>query len=327
MTWQDLVGDKLVSPAEAAARVRPGDRVQIGIVGSPEPRYIAEELGKRAADLHGTRIYTHNPQKDLPWWRGEDHGGFEVRSGYLSALARPAMRDRTIDFDIWSVFFAGKCLEGDRTPHAMRPDVLLTTVSPPDERGFCSFGDQLWYQRHWAREARLVLVEVDPRFIRTGGDNFIHVSEIDCFVEQPEVSTPPRLARQVPDEGLDAAQAIGALASTLIHDGDTIQIGLGLISGAVTAFLDEKNDLGMHSEILPAGAVTLLRKGILTGSQKTVNPRKTVATAIFAEPEDLPYLDGHPAVELRDAFYTNDPRVVAAHDNFVGVNNALAVDL
>lgn len=199
MSWQDRVRDKLVSAAEAAAQIRPGDRIQVGIVGTPEPRYVCEEVGQRA-DLrgNGTRIYTHNPRKDLPWWRGEDHDGFEVRTGYLSALSRPAMRNRTIDYDIWSVFFAGKCLEGDRTPDAMKPDVLLTTVSPPDEQGYCSFGDQLWYQRDWARAARLVIAEVNPRFIRTGGDNFIHVSEIDYLVEQPTAATRPSRRRSLP---------------------------------------------------------------------------------------------------------------------------------
>lgn len=326
MNWQDRVRDKLITPAEAAALIRPGDKVQLGIVGTPEPRYICDELAKRT-DLDGVRIYTHNSQKEIAWWSPEEHSRFEIRSGYLSGLSRPFMSARTIDFDIWTVYFAGKALEGDRTTDAISPDVLLTTVSPPDERGYCSFGEQIWYSRHWVRSARLTIAEVSPNFIRTGGDNFVHVSEIDYFVEQPAASAPARLSRQVPDESVEAAQAIGALASTLVRDGDTIQVGLGLISGAVTVFLDEKNDLGMHSEIFPAGAVQLLRKGILTGRRKTINRDKAIATAIFADPEDLPYLNNHPAIELRDAFYTNDPRVIAQHDNFVAINNALAIDL
>lgn len=326
MAWQDSVRDKIISAADAAALIQPGDHVQFGIVGSPEPLYIGRELGKRQ-DLDGVRIYMHNPQKDFAWWTPEEHDRFDVRVGYLSPLSRPFMAAKTIDFDVWSVYFAGKCLEGDRTADPMKPDVFLTTVSPPDEKGYCSFGDQLWYQRQWARAARLMIAEVNPRFIRTGGDNFIHVSEIDYFVEQTEAGEAARLSRRVPDESLDVAQAIGALASTLVNDGDTIQIGLGLISGAVAAFLDEKNDLGMHGEIFPAGCVGLLRSGVLTGRRKTINKDRTLATAIFAEPEDLPYLDGHPALELRDAFYTNDPRVIAQHDNFVGINAALAVDL
>ena len=326
LSWQDQVRDRLVSPAEAAALVRPGDRVQIGFVGSPEPESICRELARRT-DLEGLRISVANPQKDLPWWRPEEHDRFDIRVGYLSPLSRGPMAARSIDFDIWSVFFAGKCLEGDRTHEMMRPDVFLTTVSPPDERGFCSFGDQLWYSRTFVEQARDTIVEVNPRFIRTGGDNYVHISEIRAFVEPPEVAPPAKLARQVAEENLEAAQTIGALVSTLVNDGDTVQIGLGLISGAAAAFLDEKNDLGMHTEIFPAGAIKLLRERVLTGRYKTVNRDRVVATAIFVEPEDLPFLDGHPALELRDAFYTNDPRVVAQHDNFVAINNALAIDL
>ena len=326
LSWQDQVRDKLMSPAEAAALVRPGDRVQIGFVGSPEPASICHELAKRS-DLEGLQIATANPQKDLPWWNPEEHDRFDLRVGYLSPLSRAPMAARAIDFDIWSVFFAGRCLEGDRTRAMMDPDVFLTTVSPPDERGFCSFGDQLWYSRTFVEQARDTIVEVNPRFIRTGGDNYVHISEIRGFVEPAEAAPPAKLARQVAEENLEAAQTIGALASTLVNDGDTVQIGLGLISGATAAFLDEKNDLGMHTEIFPAGAIKLLRERVLTGRYKTVNRDRVVATAIFVEPEDLSFLDGHPALELRDAFYTNDPRLVAQHENFVAINNALAIDL
>ena len=82
MSWQDQVRDKLVSPAEAAALVRPGDRVQIGFVGSPEPESICRELARRT-DLEGLRISVANPQKDLPWWCPEEHERFDIRVGYL----------------------------------------------------------------------------------------------------------------------------------------------------------------------------------------------------------------------------------------------------
>ena len=37
-------------------------------------------------------------------------------------------------------------------------------------------------------------------------------------------------------------------------------------------------------------------------------------------------MDNNPVVELRDAFYTNNPAVIAQNRNQVAINNALAVD-
>ncbi len=62
-------------------------------------------------------------------------------------------------------------------------DVYLGVVSPPDEHSFCSFGANLWNKRTSARAARKVIFEVDSSVIKTYGDNFIHVSEVDYFVE------------------------------------------------------------------------------------------------------------------------------------------------
>ena len=72
------------------------------------------------------------------------------------------------------------------------------------------------------------MAEVDPTFIRTFGDNFIHVSEIDHLVEETQaltVSTPPPAAE---DEGM--IHVIGEFAAALIHDGDTLQTGVGPLS-------------------------------------------------------------------------------------------------
>jgi len=59
--------------------------------------------------------------------------------------------------------------------------------SGPEKNGFCSFGFDRWAKKEYAQKARIVIAEVDERQIRTYGDNYIHVSDIDYFVEY----TPP----------------------------------------------------------------------------------------------------------------------------------------
>ena len=95
----------------------------------------------------------------------------------------------------------------------------------------------------------------------------------------------------------------------------------------MAAFLDEKNDLGIQSEIIPSGLMNLIRNGNVTGQCKQIDREKVVATGLFVEPADLEYIDQNPEFVLRECNYTNDPRVLSQNDNFVTVNNALALDL
>jgi 4-hydroxybutyrate CoA-transferase len=72
--------------------------------------------------------------------------------------------------------------------------------------------------------------------------------------------------------------------------------------------------------------IDLYKRGVITGKRKTLHPEKLVATGMFLEPEDYAFVDGNPVVELRDAFYTNNPAVIAQNHNQVAINNALAID-
>jgi hypothetical protein len=50
------------------------------------------------------------------------------------------------------------------------------------------------------RGAKTVIAEVHPEFIRTGGDNFVHVDEIDFFVEAEEVTSSVQAPGPAPSE-------------------------------------------------------------------------------------------------------------------------------
>lgn len=327
MAWQETYRDKLISAERAAGLVQDGQIVVIGFITS-EPKTITAALSKREGQLRDVTVYTHLAINPNEWYNPNlTSQSFQLVSGYLSPLSRPKYAQKQIDFDIWTVYTSRRGLDGDRSPGQTRPDVFFGMVSPPDRNGFCSFGEQLWFHKQLTQNAKLSVCEVNPRFIRTPGDNYIHVSEIDYLVEQPEASPPTPMMRQVPDESIETAQVIGALAASMINDGDTIQIGFGLISGATAAFLDEKNDLGIQTEIVPAGLMKLIRQGNVTGKYKQIDTGKVITTALFVEPDDLPYADQNPEIVFKDCYYTNDPRILSQNDNYVTINNALAVDL
>jgi acyl-CoA hydrolase len=208
-------------------------------------------------------------------------------------------------------------------------NVYLMTVSPPDAKGEVNFGDLQIMSKLCARKADLVIAEVDPCSIRVGGDNSMHISEIDYFVERtvgmPEIKVPP-----VSEEERRTVDTIGAMvASELIPDRATLQVGVGSTSGMLMSHLHGRHDLGMQTEIIPIGAAHLVREGVLTGKYKKMFPGLVVGSgfAVGTPREELEYADGNPTFQLYDFNFTDDIRTIAREDGLISVNNALCVDL
>ena len=55
----------------------------------------------------------------------------------------------------------------------------------------------------------------------------------------------------------------------------------------MSPFLEERNDLGLHTEVISSGILELVNKGIINGKYKTVNKGKAVATDMIAPPEEI----------------------------------------
>ena len=128
-------------------------------------------------------------------------------------------------------------------------DIVITEVSPPDDKGFCSFGASLWNKREHIKQGKLVLAEVNENLIRTFGDNFVHVSEIDYFVPHQAtgaIVADGSLAGRELKKPEPYLQDIAKHVSSLIKDGDTLQIGVGRSTEPLVelGIFDNKCDLG-----------------------------------------------------------------------------------
>jgi 4-hydroxybutyrate CoA-transferase len=220
-----------------------------------------------------------------------------------------------------------KTWDEGRTDTFPLPDVVLLDVSPPDHNGYVSFGGGVWDKKELIHHSKTVIAEVNKSSIRTGGDNFVHLNEIDSFVELPgsEEFRPPFPAIELSEQ----VKKIAAYVAPLIKDGDTIEVGAGSTSEAIVqaGIFSQRNDLGWHTERIPRGGVELVRQGIFTGARKTLHTGRAVATAIAFSREERDFVNQNPNFELYGVAYVNHLRTIAAHDNMVAINNALRVDL
>jgi 4-hydroxybutyrate CoA-transferase len=319
MDWRERCGNKLVSAQEALKAVRNGDTVQVNWLHAT-PVTLSEALLARKHELRGVKVGVIGPIFD--WDQPGVEQAFILQTPYLGITTRPPMTAGRVEF-IPVAYYRHREL-----PPGINCDVYLTPVSPPDMHGYCSFGTGLFMSKTMAAAAHVVIGEVHESFVRTGGENFIHVSEITHFVEPAalQAALPPTTRNE---EEIAATEVICTLvANELINDGDTIQIGLGSVSSPLGMYLGDRNDLGIHTEVIPGGIARLVEKGVINGKYKTVNPGKAVASAfISALPDELPIIDGNPNFELYDFTYTDDLRLLVNQKNYVAVNNAMAVDL
>ena len=184
--WKEHYKRNTVTADEAVSLIGPSDNVAISL--DPKPSALMDALVSNHRHLHDLRIFDVAPHYDPGWLAADFQGSFRYSpSMFLGSLARQAYYERRIDFA--PVVFTTDLQpyrEPDRGP---KLDATLVSCSPPDDQGYCSFGHALWNKRSFAKYARMVLAQVDGSLIRTHGENYIHVSEIDRFVEW----TPPEL--------------------------------------------------------------------------------------------------------------------------------------
>jgi 4-hydroxybutyrate CoA-transferase len=127
----------------------------------------------------------------------------------------------------------------------------------------------------------------------------------------------------------EEVKTIAGYLSTLIRDGDCIQIGTGEPSRLMPnlGVFDNRVDLGLHTELGSPGLGRLVKEGVINGKRKTINRGKAVATAwTGCDLNDFAIIADNPAFELYDPDYVLNLRTLAQIENFVAINNAVSID-
>ena len=327
MNWKEEYKRKLVSAEEAIKAVKSGDYV---VFAQPEAPALGLALVSRADELTGVRIMggggSDLPMYDTSWYDVYPDT-FQLETSYVLPLVRALVAERKSDFTVSGLFGVPDMTE------AKPMDVFMVQVSLPDEHGFCSFGASLWMKKEWVRMARVVIAEANERIIRTYGDNFIHVSEIDYFVEHTPSGKVPGgtdiLGRKTTGPG-ELEKNVAGYVGTVIKDGDCLEIGVGGTAEWVAqlGILDSKHDLGWHSENTVRGIGTLVMSGVINGKHKNIHAGRAVATAVGGgTKEEMDFINDNPLFEVYSSNYILDPRVISSHDNMVAINSAIALDL
>jgi acyl-CoA hydrolase/GNAT superfamily N-acetyltransferase len=315
--WRAKYGDRLTTPSEALRPVRRGCTVFVGS-GAAVPRLLVTELSAMAASLANVRVIHGLTVALAPNLEPE----FEELLRHDALFIGPEVRDAVSQgrADYTPVFLSE--VPGLFASKSIHLDVALIQVTPPDDDGRCSLGVSVDVVKPAAENARYVIAEVNPRMPRTLGDSFIHVDQITAMVEND--SPIPEVDSREPDEVSDR---IARNVASLVQDGDTIQLGISRIARSVPRFLENKKDLGVHTELVSDWIVDLMKAGVVTNRRKTLDRGKVVTSLCLGTQRLYDFVDDNRDFRFCPVDYANDPWVISQQENMVAINSALEIDL
>lgn len=305
------------SAAEAAREVRDGDTIVVP-TGAGEPPALLSALSERRRELRGVRIGQILPLAPFAYFDPETADNVRHLGYFLGGASRPGAQQGWVDTLACNFSELPQMIRQGLTP----ADVVFSMASPMDEHGYFALSLGADYTMAAIERARAVVLEVNATMPFAHGQCHVHVSQVTALVE---CDAPLR------EVGLPAVgpvqQAIGGYVAEMIEDGSTLQIGYGGIPDAVVVQLKHKRDLGIHSEMMGDGLLSLIECGAVTNRRKTLLPGKSVATFALGSHKLYRYIHRNPGFELHPADFTNDPFVAARNDKLVSINATLQIDL
>jgi len=306
-----------LSAEDALTRLRSGMRVFVGS-GCAAPQKLVAALAARGADLYDVEIVHILTFGEAPYAKPELLEHFRHNALFIGPNVRDAVNEGAADY---TPVFLGEVPALFRS-QKIHLDLALVQVSPQDAHGFCSFGVSVDVVKAAVDSADYVVAEVNPNMPRTLGDSFVHMSELDALVRSDlpllEFSNKP------PSED---SMKIGEFIASLVDDGSTMQTGIGEIPSAVLACLENKKNLGMHTEMFTEAIVPLIEKGVLNGREKSFMRGKIVSSFCFGTRQLYEYIYDNPRFEFRPTEFTNDPFRIARNHKMVAISSAIEVDL
>lgn len=319
INWNNEYQRRRISIEEGIAKIKSNSRIVTSMVTLEAPGLLTN-LHRVNPDIADIRVATCLNMGEYDFFMNPEYEGrFLNESWFHSTPARKAIKKglKTVTYIPNNLHAAGT----DRIM-ANTPNIFWGVASPMDSKGYMTLSISNVYERDMVENAELVILEVNERAPRTHGDTQVHISEVDYVIENtfdiPEFPyvEPSKTEKQIAD-----------YISELVDDGSTIQIGIGGIPNAVAALLENKKDLGVHTEMFTESMVELFEKGVITNRKKTLWPGKFVC-AFAAGTKDLyNFVDDNPGISFLRGKYVNDPYVIAQNDRMISINTAIMVDL
>ncbi len=308
---------KRVAAADAVRLVRSGDCIIVP-TGVGEPPALLTELSAQRHDFRDVKVAQILAMRKYAYIDPQTVEHVRHVAFFYGSATRAGGQAGWIDFIPSSFSEMPSQIERGLIP----ADVVFSMASPMDAHGYFALSLGADYTMAAVAKARAVVLEVNPHVPFAFGNCHVHLSQVTALVESSE----PVQEVGLPKIGA-VQEAIGKYVADLIDDGSTLQIGYGGIPDAVVMQLTHKHELGIHTEMMGDGLLTLLDSGAVTNRRKNYLPGKTIATFALGSAKLYRFMDRNPSLEIHPVDFTNDPTLAGLNDNLVAINATLQIDL
>jgi acyl-CoA hydrolase len=316
-TAHQLYQDRRMSASDALDLLRDGDMIIVP-TGVGEPPTLLTELSEQRRRFHDIKVSQILAMRKFGYFDCDTASHVRHAALFLGGASRAGGQGGWCDFIPNCFSEIPSLIEREYMP----ADVVFAMASSMNEQGWFSLSLGTDYTMAAVAKARAVVLEVNPNVPFAHGQCHVHVSQIHGLVESDE----PILEVGLPKIG-PVQEAIGKYVAEMIVDGSTLQIGYGGIPDAVVMQLTAKRDLGIHTEMIGDGILTLVECGAVNNSRKTVVPGKMVATFALGSRKLYQFMHQNPMLEMHPSNFTNDPYNAARNDKLVSINASLQIDL
>ena len=316
MSVQAQYQQKRMSAADAIRVVQNGDTIVVPTAVG-EPPALLTALSDARRDFRNVTVSQILPLRKYGYIDPETVENVRHTAYFYSGATRPGGKEGWIDFI--PSYFSEMPMLIERG--LMPADVVFGLASPMDEHGYFALSLAADYTMAAIAKARAIVLEVNPNVPFANGCCHVHISQVAALCE----SSDPILEIGLPKIG-PVQEAIGSYVAEMIPDGATLQIGYGGIPDAVVMQLTHKKDLGIHTEMVGDGIMTLVEAGVVTGGRKNVHRGKIMATFALGSKKLYDFMHRNPGLEMHPVDITNDPYLAGQNDNLHAINATMQVD-
>lgn len=305
-----------MSAADALQYVRNGDTIVVP-TGVGEPPTLLTALSDLRRDFRDVKVSQILAMRKYGYIDPDTVDHVRHVAFFFGGASRAGGQEGWIDFIPNYFSEIPQQIERGQIP----ADVVFAMASPMDAHGYFSLSLGADYTMAAVAKARAVVLEVNPHVPFAFGNCHVHISQVTALVENDA----PVLEVGLPKIG-PVQEAIGKYVADMIDDGSTLQIGYGGIPDAVVMQLTHKQDLGIHTEMIGDGILTLVESGAVTNRRKNYLPGKMVATFALGSQKLYRFMDRNPGLEIHPVEFTNDPYLAGLNDNLIAINATLQID-
>ncbi|CAF4232448.1 unnamed protein product, partial [Adineta steineri] len=186
--------------------IKSGSRIFVQGCGGT-PQYLNRLLANRASQLKRVEVLGILPL-DNTYTDSKLKDSFFLNSLFASSAVRPCIANGRASYIPTLLSQMPRLFDENILPL----DAALIQVSPPDKHGYCSLGVSLEVTRSAVRNAKKIIAQINRHMPRTHGDTFVHMNDIDAYVEHDE----PLIEVDYSQEITEVAKIIGKKVAELI---------------------------------------------------------------------------------------------------------------